>query len=201
MATCEIYPGSVGSVWYKSKSPGCSWLTGTAGPTRAWSAATRGMLTPAWANAHWTRPEQSNAVGPAAPHTYGRPRLLSAARNAAVSCAAVMASPLTAAPDEAVPANDPPGRVTTVTSGSTAAPRGRTALIRAASAATLAGGALTTIALPAGTPSDRAVESDTTASTPPIPTVPNATTGSRSGWRPDTVTFPPRDSRSRVPMV
>ena len=74
-------------------------------------------------------------------------------------------------------------------------------MIRAARAATLAGGALTTIAFPAGTPSDRAVESDTTASTPPIPTVPNATTGSRSGWRPDTVTRPPRDSRSRVPMV
>ena len=45
-----------------------------------------------------------------------------------------------------------------------------------------------TIAFPAGTPSDLAVESDTTASTPPIPTVPNATTGSRSSWRPDTVT-------------
>ena len=100
-----------------------------------------------------------------------------------------MASPLTAAPDGTVPTADgPPGRVTSVTSGSTAAPGGRTSLIRAASAATLAGGALTTIAFRAGTPSDLAVESDTTASTPPIPTVPNATTGSRSGWRPDTLT-------------
>ena len=95
----------------------------------------------------------------------------------------------------------PPGRVTSVTNGSTAAPRGRTALIRAVSEATLSGGALTTIAFLAGTPSDLATESDTTASTPPIPTVPNATTGSCSGWRPDTVTWPPSDSRSRVPMV
>ena len=113
-----------------------------------------------------------------------------------------MAPPLIAAPDGMVPtAGGPPGRVTSVTSASTAAPRGRTSLICTVSAATLAGGALMTIAFAAGTPSDLAVESDTTASTPPIPTVPNATTGSRSGWRPDTVTRPPRDSRSSVPMV
>ena len=100
-----------------------------------------------------------------------------------------MTPPLTATPEGTVPTADgSPGRVTSVTSGSTAAPRGRMSLIRAASAAALAGGALTMIAFPAGTPSDLAVESDTTASTPPIPTVPNATTGSRSGWRPDTLT-------------
>ena len=56
------------------------------------------------------------------------------------------------------------------------------------SEATLDGGALTTIAFLAGAPSDLATESDTTASTPPMPTVPNATTGSRSVWRPATVT-------------
>ena len=50
-------------------------------------------------------------------------------------------------------------------------------------------------------PSDRATESETTASTPPIPTVPNATTGSRSACRPVTVTEWPRASLSRVPMV
>ena len=74
-------------------------------------------------------------------------------------------------------------------------------MIRVVSEATFSGDALTTIAFPAGTPSDLAVASETTASTPPIPTVPNATTGSCSGWRPDTVTWPPRDSRSRVPIV
>ena len=75
------------------------------------------------------------------------------------------------------------------------------ALIRAVSAVTLAGGALITIALEAGMPSERATESETTASTPPMPTVPNATTRSRSAWRPVTVTVRPRASRSRVPMV
>ena len=49
------------------------------GPVRAWSAATRGMMMPARANDHRTSPEQSNERGPSAPHTYGRPRLLSAA--------------------------------------------------------------------------------------------------------------------------
>ena len=46
-------------------------------------------------------------------------------------------------------------------------------------ARTLAGDALMTMALLAGTPSDRAVASDMTALTPPMPTVPKATTGSR----------------------
>ena len=91
--------------------------------------------------------------------------------------------------------------VTCVTSGSTAAPRGRSRLIRPASDARLEGGALMTMALAAGTPSDLAVESDTTASTPPMPTVPNATTGSRSGQRPAAVTSRPNRSRSKVPMV
>ena len=53
----------------------------------------------------------------------------------------------------------------------------------------------------AGTPSDRATESETTASTPPMPTVPNATTRSLSAWCPVTVTAPPSASRSRAPMV
>ena len=89
-----------------------------------------------------------------------------------------------------------------MSSGSTEAPFGSTALILAAIEGTLAGGALTTRAFLAGTPSEAATESETTASTPPIPTVPNAITGSRFwSWRPDTVTWPPRDSRSRVPIV
>ena len=61
-------------------------------------------------------------------------------------------------------------------------------MIRAASDVTLAGDALMTMAFPAGTPSDLAVESETTASTPPMPTVPNATTGSRCCVRPAAVT-------------
>ena len=90
-----------------------------------------------------------------------------------------MAPPLTVVPGMVPTGAGPPGFVTSVTSGSTDAPRGRTALILVASEATWSGGALTTIAFLAGIPSERATESDTTASTPPMPTVPNATTGSR----------------------
>ena len=86
------------------------------------------MLMPAWANDHWTRPEQSKEVGPAAPHTYGRPRLLSAAFSAAVSWAAVMAPPLTVVPGMVPTGAGPPGRVTSVTSGSTDAPLGQDGL-------------------------------------------------------------------------
>src|SRR5205807_639183 len=120
------------------------------------------MLTPAWAKDHSTRPEQSKEDGPAAPHTYGRPRLLSAARSATVSWAAVIAPPAAEVPGMAPTGAGPPGRVTSVTSGSTDAPRGRTALIRAASEATRSGGALTTSAFLAGIPSERATESETT---------------------------------------
>ena len=108
------------------------------------------------------------------------------------------AEPPVAEPAGIMPAD---ALVTCVTSGSTAAPGGRTRLIRPTSEATLEGDALITMALAAGTPSDLAVESDTTASTPLMPTVPNATTGSRSGRRPAAVTSRPRESRSRVPMV
>ena len=62
-----------------------------------------------------------------------------------------------------IPTGDaPPGRVTSVTSGSTDAPFGSTALILAAIEGTLAGGALTTRAFLAGTPSEAA-----TSPTPP----------------------------------
>ena len=37
-----------------------------------------------------TRPEQSNSLGPAAPHTYGSPRLVSAQRSA---CAPTLLPP------------------------------------------------------------------------------------------------------------
>ena len=60
---------------------------------------------------------------------------------------------------------------------------------------------LTTIALPAGAPSARAVASDTTAFTPPMPSVPNATTGSRRGVRPAASTEPPSGILPSSPIV
>ena len=60
---------------------------------------------------------------------------------------------------------------------------------------------LTTIALPAGAPSARAVASDTTALTPPMPSVPNATTGSRLAVRPAASTEPPSGILSSLPIV
>src|SRR5690348_11880959 len=129
------------------------------------------MLMPAWAKDHSTRPEQSKEDGPAPPHTYGRPRLLSAARSAVVSWAAVSAPP--GGVPGTIPTGDaPPGRVTSVTSGSTDAPFGSTALILAAIAGTLAGGELTTRAFLAGTPSEAGTGPDTTASRPRWPTGP-----------------------------
>ena len=42
-------------------------VQGTAGPASNWSWATRGSATPAWANAAWDSPEQSNPPGPFPP--------------------------------------------------------------------------------------------------------------------------------------
>jgi len=129
------------------------------------------------------------------------PRRLSAACTIAVNCALDIDAP------PAVPESPtwevtvlPVPLTTQVTSGSTPAPRGRNFSILAVSAVTSAGLALTTMAFEDGIPSDRATESETTASTPAMPTVPNATTDSCSGWRPETVTLPPSGSRSSVPM-
>src|ERR1700733_8553757 len=108
------------------------------------------MTTPAWAKDHCTRPEQSNEVGPAAPHTYGMPSLLAAASSMAVTWLVVSPVPETDA--GAVPVASPavPGlAVVDATSGSTSAPLGTTDLIFAISEATVACGALTTMALPA----------------------------------------------------
>jgi hypothetical protein len=60
---------------------------------------------------------------------------------------------------------------------------------------------LATIALPAGAPSWRAVASDITALTPPIPSVPNATTGSFFVTTPLAVTEPPSGILSSLPIV
>src|SRR5215472_15935531 len=60
---------------------------------------------------------------------------------------------------------------------------------------------LTTIALPAGAPSARATLSDTTALTPPMPIVPNATTRSFLVVRPAATTVPPSGSLSSLPIM
>src|ERR1700721_1832718 len=99
----------------------------------------------------------------------------------------LLASPGAADDGETVPVAAPaaPGRaVVDATSGSTSVPFGTTDLMCATSAATVACGALTTIALPIGKPSELATAVETTASTPPMPTVPNPPTRSASIVRP-----------------
>src|SRR3954453_5899588 len=54
-------------------SPGWTALSGTLGKLAHWAAAEWGSETPACAQAHIVRPEQSNDDGPAAPNTYGAP--------------------------------------------------------------------------------------------------------------------------------
>src|SRR5687767_9865448 len=44
-------------------------------PTLNWSKLTRGIVTPAWAIAHWVRPEQSQPPSPSPPSRYGAPSL------------------------------------------------------------------------------------------------------------------------------
>jgi hypothetical protein len=88
-----------------------------------------------------------------------------------------------------------------LTSGSTSAPCGILALILRTSEASFACGALIMIALPIGKPSERATWAETTASTPPMPTVPNPPTRSDSSFRPATCTVPPSGSLSCWPMV
>ena len=123
--------------------------------------------------------------------------MVSAARPLAVALAEVPVA--TDAP--ACPAAAGVPRADVVTSGSTTAPRGISALICRTSEATRSCGALTTIAFPAGKPSNWATVREITASTPPIPTVPNPATRSDRSVFPATVTVPPRGSLSCLPMV
>ena len=95
----------------------------------------------------------------------------------------------------------PPGTVISETSCSTPAPFGISRPAAAASAVKSLVRMLTTIAFPAGAPSERATESDTTALTPPMPIVPNATTRSRFAVRPVAATVPPSVSLSSLPIV
>ena len=42
-------------------------------PTLNWSKLVRGIVTPAWAIAHWVSPEQSQPPSPSPPSRYGAP--------------------------------------------------------------------------------------------------------------------------------
>src|SRR5919108_3855817 len=55
-------------------SPGWSWLRATGIPIPYWAATPWGSETPTCANTYITKPEQSNPLGDAPPHTYGVPR-------------------------------------------------------------------------------------------------------------------------------
>src|ERR1700722_3077692 len=87
------------------------------------------------------------------------------------------------------------------TSCSTPAPFGISRPAAAAAAVKADGVTLTTIAFPAGAPRLRAVASETTAFTPPTPSVPNAATRSFFVVRPAAVTVPPSVILSSVPIV
>jgi len=87
------------------------------------------------------------------------------------------------------------------TSCATPAPCGSRALTRAVSWTRDVSGALITMALLAGMPRERATPSETTASAPAMPTVPNAPTRSFSARWPATVTRPPSAILSSWPMV
>src|SRR6266516_2355682 len=154
---------------------------------------------PACANDHCTSPEQSNAVGPAAPHTYGMPTLLRAALRKALTCAGLSRPPVVA--DPAVTWVPPTARVAGVTSSSTAAAAGAAALILDLRVDRRAPGALITIALPAGNPSERAVASEITASTPGMPTVPGPPTWRVASCCPATLTMLPAGSLASRPIV
>src|SRR5215468_7317084 len=157
------------------------------------------MTTPACANDHCTSPEQSNAVGPAAPHTYGMPTRLRAALRKAAAWAGLSRPPVAA--DPAVAGLPPVARLAGVTSISTAAPAGTAALILDLRVDRRAPGALITMALPAGNPSERATAWETTASTPGMPTVPSPPTWSVSGVCPATFTVLPVGSLASRPIV
>ncbi len=91
--------------------------------------------------------------------------------------------------------------LTWLISGSAAAFLGSSFFTAAVSWARLALGALITMALPAGMPSDLATWSETTASMPSMPTVPNPPTRRFSCLAPSTCTVPPSGSLSFLPIV
>jgi hypothetical protein len=91
--------------------------------------------------------------------------------------------------------------ITCVTSGATAVPAGASFLSLVISWSSLTLGALRTIAFLDGSPRRRATAPETTASTPPMPTVPNPATASFIDRAPSTRTGLVRLSRSWWPIV
>ena len=119
-----------------------------------------------------------------------------------MAAAGAVAGPAPAAPVlPVVPAAPAVPELTSETSGSTPAPLGSSRPMAAESAVKSLVRTLTTIALPAGAPSAWAVASDTTALTPPMPSVPKATTRSRFAVRPPATTVPPSGILSSFPIV
>ena len=84
MPTCDA-PGPLASK--KTRSPAWTAARSTCTPALACSKLVRGSVTPAWANAHWVRPEQSHEFGPTPPSAYGRPIFERAARDRGASAA------------------------------------------------------------------------------------------------------------------
>src|SRR5215831_6910962 len=158
------------------------------------------MTTPAWANDHCTSPEQSKDFGPLAPHMYGMPSRLSAARSMVRSTAEEARPPVTGTTEPAGALPFFGALPIWTTSCWTWAACGMSFLILWVSLVSLALGALITIALPAGNPSDRATSLVMTASTPPMPTVPKRPTRIVIGCRPATVTAVPAGSLSCLPI-
>ena len=79
MPTCDA-PGPLASK--NTRSPAWIAARSTCTPALACSKLVRGSVTPAWANAHWVRPEQSHELGPTPPSAYGAPSFVRAAATA-----------------------------------------------------------------------------------------------------------------------
>ena len=71
MTTCSGVRGA--DQLHRIKSPARISFRFTGTPELSSSYVVRGNATPAFPYAHCTSPEQSNAFGPVAPHTYGAP--------------------------------------------------------------------------------------------------------------------------------
>src|SRR4051812_38869866 len=94
-----------------TRSPGrASASPATGRPARAWSAATRGRLTPRSPYTFWTSPEQSSPVaGSVPPHTYGTPRYRREAATTSSPVAAPEAEPVADVGDVPAAGSETPG--------------------------------------------------------------------------------------------
>src|SRR4051794_3875976 len=78
------------AVLKNTRSPAWMAPRPTAAPVPNWAKLVRGMAMPAWRIAQLVSPEQSNALGPVAPETYGDPTFDKAAATAPCSPGAVL---------------------------------------------------------------------------------------------------------------